>query len=164
MRTITYEGIDIETCDSCGGEWLDCDEIQKVTFLREVRFDEDERRAIAESTSITGIPLKNVDRDLVCPKCGTTTDPVNYGGDTGIIVDRCTACGGFWLDAGELEKIQMVVEGWNDGLAGDLAQYRGTLRDVAVRLDKEDDVRVSRIPLVGGFINACVNGILDLTT
>ena len=35
---------------------------------------------------------------LKCPKCGGTTDAINYGGDTGILIDRCTACQGVWLD------------------------------------------------------------------
>lgn len=163
LRSIRYEGIDIETCQHCGGEWLDADELGKVVQIREVKFDDQERRAIAESTTITGVRLKDVDRDLTCPKCGGTTDPVNYGGDTGIILDRCPSCRGFWLDGQELEKVQMLVEGWKDLLPEDLADYGPKLRDVAAKLDQEDDVHPSRLPLIGRFINTIVNGILDLT-
>jgi hypothetical protein len=158
LKTIDYEGIRIETCSKCEGEWLDADELKHITKAREVRFDENERRAIAAATGITGVELKDVDDDLRCPKCSGQTDPINYGGDTGIIIDRCTDCHGIWLDAGEIEKIQMLIEGWEDGLADDLAQYGPKLRDIAIRLDAEDDVRVSRF----GFINVIINGILDL--
>ena len=160
LRTIVYEGIEIETCDSCEGEWLDTDELKKVVKIREVRFDPEERRALVESTTITGVCLKDVDRDLVCPKCGETTDSVNYGGDSGIVIDRCTGCNGFWLDKGELEKIQMLVEGWDDALPDDLAQYGDKLRDVAAKMDAEDNVSPSRV----GFINSIINGILDFGT
>ena len=163
LCTIQYEGVDIETCPECHGEWLDDDELGKIVRLREVKFDEEARRAIAESTTITGVKLTDVDRDLVCPKCGGTTDALNYGGDSGIILDRCTSCGGFWLDREELEKVQMLVEGWEDRLPEDLKQYGPRLRDVEARLDREDDVKVSRLPRVGGFINTMINGILDLT-
>ena len=105
LRSIVCEGIEIETCDSCEGEWLDADDLKKVVKIREVKFDPEEWRALVESTTITGVPLKDVDRDLTCPKCGETTDAVNYGGDSGIIIDRCTGCDGFWLDKGELEKV-----------------------------------------------------------
>lgn len=162
LRSIQYEGVDVETCEGCGGEWLDRDELEKVTRIREVKFDELERRAIAESTTIMGVSLRDANRDLVCPKCGGTTDAINYGGDTGIILNRCTGCGGFWLDASELEKVQMLVERWEDGLPDDLKKYGQTLRDVEVRLDGEDDVSVSRLPLIGRFINVFINGILDL--
>jgi Zn-finger nucleic acid-binding protein len=163
LQTINYEGISIETCSKCNGEWLDNAELGKIVRLREVKFDSDERRAIAESTTITGIVLEDVDRDLACPKCGGTTDAVNYGGDSGIIIDRCTTCHGIWLDASELEKIQMLIEGWDDALPEDLQKYGPMLRDIAVKLDEADDVRVSRLPLIGGFINSAINGILDLT-
>ncbi len=163
LTTIDYEGVEIETCSNCQGEWLDADELGKIVRLREVKFDEQARRAIAESTTITGVKLEDVDRDLTCPKCGGTTDALNYGGDSGIILDRCTSCGGFWLDRDELEKVQMLVEGWEDKLPEDLQKYGSMLRDVEVKLDREDDVHVSRIPIVGGFINTMINGILDLT-
>jgi Zn-finger nucleic acid-binding protein len=163
LRTVEYEGIQVETCDACAGEWLDAEELGKIVRIREVKFNEQQRRAIAESTSITGVPLEDVDRDLNCPKCGATTDAVNYGGDTGIIIDRCTGCRGFWLDGGELEKVQMVVEGWDDALTDDLQQYGPKLRNVAAELDRDDDVQVSHLPLVGQFINSAINGILDLT-
>ena len=66
------------------------------------QLDPEERKALVESTKITGVSLKEVDRDLVCPKCAETTDAVNYGGDSGIIIDRCTGCRGFWLDKGAI--------------------------------------------------------------
>lgn len=164
LRPIVYEGITIETCDACQGEWLDREELGKIVRLREERFDSEEMRAIAESTTITGVKLERADRDLACPKCEQTTDAVNYGGDTGILIDRCTGCRGIWLDKDELEKIQMLVEGWDDALPDDLAKHGSKLRNVAVEMDQALDVRVSRLPLFGGVINAAINGILDLTS
>ena len=163
LRTSVYEGIDIETCDTCGGEWLDAVEPSAITVIREKRFSPEERRAIAAATPTTSVHLGKADRDLVCPKCGATTDAVNYGGTSGIIIDRCTGGGGFWLDAGELEKVQMLVEGWEDLLPDDLAEHGSTLRNLEAEWDEKDDVTVSRLPLIGRFINACVNGILDLS-
>ncbi len=37
-----------------------------------------------------------------CPKCGMQLVEIDY---RGIKIDRCTACDGVWLDAGELEEI-----------------------------------------------------------
>jgi uncharacterized protein len=157
LHTMTYEGIKVETCNACGGEWLDAEELGHVVKAREVRFSAQERQAIAQATSITGVRLSDVDRDLSCPKCDGTTDALNYGGDTGIILDRCTSCHGLWLDGGELEKVQQLIEGWEDGLEGDLAQYSERLHDVAAEVDANDDFSYSRAP----FINAMINGALD---
>jgi hypothetical protein len=56
----------------------------------------------------------------------------------------------------------MVIEGWDDALPDDLQKYGQRLRDVAVEVDRNDDVQVSRLPFVGPFINSAINGILDL--
>ena len=167
MRSIEYEGIAIESCECCGGECLDSDEIKKITDIREKRFDAETRRAITESHSYDGAQGSDPnDRDLVCPKCGSTTDPVNYGGDTGLIIDRCPSCKGVWLDDQELEKIQITIEGWEDALPDDLQQYGEILTDIAVStdiFDETDEQQPSKIPLIGPFINACVNGIIKIT-
>jgi Zn-finger nucleic acid-binding protein len=162
LKTNDYEGISIETCSQCNGEWLDSDELGKVVAIREARFNSDEKRAISESTTIKGVVLEDIDRDLKCPKCDGITDALNYGGDSGIIIDRCTVCHGLWLDDRELEKIQMLIEGWDDALPADLEKYGPKLRDVAAELEEADDVAVSRIPFIGKFINSAINGIPDI--
>jgi Zn-finger nucleic acid-binding protein len=162
LKTNDYEGISIETCSQCNGEWLDSDELGKVVAIREARFNSDEKRAISESTTIKGVVLEDIDRDLKCPKCDGITDALNYGDDSGIIIDRCTVCHGLWLDDRELEKIQMLIEGWDDALPADLEKYGPKLRDVAAELEEADDVAVSRIPFIGKFINSAINGIPDI--
>ena len=159
LSTVEYEGIRIETCNECGGEWLDAEELKHVNRAREVKFSPEQRQAIVQATGIRGVKLADVDRDLRCPKCAGQTDPVNYGGDTGIIIDRCSSCDGIWLDASELEKVQQLVEGWADALEGDLAKYGPKLREVAAEVEGSTKFSHSR----SGFINAIINGILDLS-
>jgi len=40
-----------------------------------------------------------------CPKCGMQLVEIDY---RGIKIDKCTACEGIWLDAGELELIAQL--------------------------------------------------------
>lgn len=158
LSTIQYEGIQIESCDACQGEWLDAGELKHIVQVRETRFDEQERRAVAAAVKITGVDVEQADRDLVCPKCTDRTNAINYGGDTGIVIDKCQGCGGVWLDGGEMENIQKVVEGWEDGLPADLKQYGARLRQVADDVKAGGKVKISRI----GFVNSIINGILDI--
>ena len=162
LKTILYEGIEIESCGECDGEWLDHSELAKIVSIREVKFDKEETRAIAESTTIHGVVTKSLDRNLMCPKCNASTNAINYGGNTGMIIDRCIKCRGIWLDKSELEKIQMLIEGWHDALPEDLLKYGPRLRDVAVKIETANTAHVSRLPLIGRFINTAINGILDL--
>ncbi len=39
---------------------------------------------------------------MKCPKCGGQLHEVTF---RGVSIDRCSSCGGVWLDAGELEKL-----------------------------------------------------------
>ncbi len=49
-----------------------------------------------------------------CPKCGSTLVEVSHQGQR---LDRCEACGGLWLDAGELEALGRTEGGFLQGLA-----------------------------------------------
>ncbi len=42
---------------------------------------------------------------MQCPKCHGAMAPVVFGG---IEVDRCTQCGGLWLDSGEKEGLKAL--------------------------------------------------------
>lgn len=162
LSTVDYEGIIIESCGSCRGQWLDADELGKIVRIRERVFSDEERRAIERSGRIPGIPVEEIERDITCPQCGVGTRPINYAVDTGIIIDRCGRCQGIWVDAGELEKIQALVESWKDRLPEDLRRYGPRLEEVAREADDANEVVVSGLPLVGSLVNAVVNGILDI--
>ncbi len=111
-----------------------------------------------KAAKISHIKIATVDRHLVCPKCGGMTHPVNYGDDSGIIIDKCAQCGGVWLEKDELDKIQELVEGWKDELPDDLAKYGPKMRQVEVNVDQDLYVHISHFR----FINTLINGIMDV--
>ena len=45
---------------------------------------------------------------MQCPRCQSPMGPVIW--EAGIEVERCSGCGGVWLDRARLEKIQATVE------------------------------------------------------
>lgn len=138
LRSVNYEGIRIETCDSCHGEWLDNTELKKVIDRREVAFDLEKRKAFADSIKSQRVDLSGDQQKLVCPKCNGETRPINYSEDSGIIIDRCNECKGIWLDRGELEAIQMFVEGVQDLLAGDLKKWSSKLDEVNGEVEQKE--------------------------
>ena len=50
---------------------------------------------------------------MKCPKCGMDLIEIDY---KSIKVDKCSACEGIWLDAGELETIAAMEKGGLDKL------------------------------------------------
>ena len=45
---------------------------------------------------------------MKCPKCGESLKARNF---QKIEIDRCTGCGGIWLDAGEIEQVAAKESG-----------------------------------------------------
>jgi Zn-finger nucleic acid-binding protein len=48
---------------------------------------------------------------IACPDCGNATmEKVEFNIHTGIVLDYCAACEGFWLDGPELDRINDEVK------------------------------------------------------
>lgn len=70
--------------------------IARIEFERKKKAEEENRKRMAETE-------KKRLRDLHymrCPKCGMELIEVDF---KTLKIDRCSACDGVWLDAGELE-------------------------------------------------------------
>jgi len=47
---------------------------------------------------------------LECPVDYTKMRKSDYAGDSGIHIDRCFTCGGFWIDGGEIARLWEYVQ------------------------------------------------------
>ena len=77
---------------------------KRLEFEKKMELEQKKQRAFAEGE-------KKRLRDLHfmhCPKCGMNLVEINY---QGIQVDKCSACEGVWLDAGELERVVSKEKG-----------------------------------------------------
>lgn len=140
MNIEKYEGVEIDICPDCGGVWLDKDELAHIVQTQEEKFTPSQIKATLEETSKEkakreelmryvlhfkkDVPLEKLNfdevlsafrerwgniRQLKCPKCDNNLEEFEYAG-TGIMLDQCPQHHGFWLDKGELTKIQIMME------------------------------------------------------
>lgn len=94
-----YKGmIEVDACPSCRGMWLDFDELDK---LEDVVFDDDARKgSLVHFQSKTNYP---------CPQCGAGMEEFQYR-LYDLRLDTCAENGhGFWLDAGEDERVMSLM-------------------------------------------------------
>ena len=95
-------GVAVDVCKGgCAGIWFDAFELQKV----------DEQEEISEEwlPDIERDPAIRVDLSLkrACPRCDDVKLKRHFfSAKRQIEVDLCPGCAGYWLDAGELEKIR----------------------------------------------------------
>ena len=73
----------------------------RLEFERKKKLEEGRHKTLAEEERKR---LKEL-HYMSCPKCGMELIEIDY---KGIKVDKCSACEGIWLDAGELETISKL--------------------------------------------------------
>ncbi|HET8562856.1 MAG TPA: zf-TFIIB domain-containing protein [Candidatus Binatia bacterium] len=50
--------------------------------------------------------VEEAEPELTCPRCRRKLETYSF---MGILMDRCPACGGIWMDQGELETVLKVA-------------------------------------------------------
>ena len=157
-----YEGVTIDVCEKCKGVWLDQGELKQIMTLRKKVFKPSEVEAVNRLCGVNGVPKQEEARKLSCPKCSTNPmSTQNYNYSSGVIVDRCPKGCGIWLDADELEKVQMHSELWQDKLEANRERFDNLCVQVEDEADKmikgmEQAVEPSRFK----FINSVVRGLV----
>ena len=73
----------------------------KMEFERKQKLELQKQRALSEEQRKRSQELHR----MKCPKCGMELIEIDY---RGLLVDRCSACLGIWLDAGELETLSKM--------------------------------------------------------
>jgi len=159
LQEITYENVPVHTCPNCGGEFVAGDALAAIVQIREQTFPADLQETLAAAEPFAGVPESRKQRALNCPACDNPMSVINYCGDSGVFVDRCTACNGLWLDQDELEQIQVLMERWTDEAPAKLRQCADQLEQA-----RQSAARASSARFQGSrfaFINALINRFLD---
>ena len=112
MREIVYEQVEIDVCAECISVWLDDDELARIVYSPEHAWSPEVVKQVLETTGSMGVPKVEHDRELHCPSCDSLLEPVNYQGNSGVIINTCPNQHGVWLDHGELAKIRIYMDNW----------------------------------------------------
>jgi len=161
LREVTYEDALIRACEDCGGEFIGAEALSHIVATRGEHFPEADDADLSDIKPQFGSssPAAKMLPTLNCPECGGIMSVGNYGGDTGVFIDRCDDCGGVWLDQDELENVQILSERWADEAPAQIRAIAGKLerarREAAA--STSDAFAGSRF----AFVNAIINRILD---
>jgi Zn-finger nucleic acid-binding protein len=98
----TIESITVDICDGgCGGIWFDNFELEKVDTATESAGE-----GLLEIERNESITVDHTARRK-CPKCDNQIMMRHFAStNRDVEVDECPACGGVWLDVGELSRIR----------------------------------------------------------
>ena len=99
-----HHTLSVEVCPTCRGMWLGRGKLGAlIAYLGE----SDAVQATLMAATARHIISKREMHESVkrCAHCGVPMEQFNYAYDSNIILDRCRACDGVWMDRGELYKI-----------------------------------------------------------
>lgn len=112
LKEVPYESQRVDVCSDCGGIWCEDGELYQIVRDRQKTFSEKDHQDLQPFAKRKNIPEIDLVDWLNCPVCQTAMNRQNYSGSSGIIIDRCVAGHGVWMDHEELERIQIFVERW----------------------------------------------------
>jgi len=154
-----YEGVTIDTCESCMGIWLDYTELTHIIQTKDESWSNEYIESVTKELGTLGVPKSENERKLLCPKCNEHMPPLNYQYSSGIIVNRCVSNHGIWLDSGELEKIQIYMEEWRETAKKNRSKYDSAISEVKAQHDERITSSLSQGTSRFAFINAILLGV-----
>ncbi len=153
LSSVDDDGVQVEVCPGCKGEWLSAGELQQLVEHHDEVFTSQEIASL-DALNKDVFTAENCDHEeLNCPQCETVPmEHFNYGDTSGIILHKCLECGGIWADKDQLKKVEMLVDGWKECLNQDEDKYGPILKKIEAKEQEELDktVSISRF----GFVNA----------
>lgn len=107
LEAKTINHTTVQTCPQCGGMFLEHGQLNQVADrtpgdLEYSTVDLDSGRHGDDHGAIN------------CPRDNTPMVKVDFNVDSSIILDYCRTCHGFWLDGGELARINAEVKELNE--------------------------------------------------
>ena len=103
-RRLEY-GIEVDQCPACKGAWYNAGELALLEAT--VAHDEEQRRGMIE--------YAQRESTLSCPVCGAAMRAFNYRAYN-LELDGCPHEHGYWLDAGEADRVRAVMQERVQGL------------------------------------------------
>jgi len=117
-----YKGvIEVDYCPNCRGMWLDLDELDQ---LEDMGFDDDDHKGSLVHHEVPTI--------FPCPHCATPLQEFEYR-LYDLKLDYCSQKHGFWLDAGEDERVVEIMRRRNSQIHRQLdaeGEWKQTLKNL----------------------------------
>lgn len=117
-----FGSVTIDECDSCGGHWYDAGELARIRELSPAERPHDR----------PGVAPRWVDSKhdaMQCPRCRKGLQNERYAYSSDLVLDRCPTCNGMWVDSGELDRMDALIDEWSAD-HGDAEQWAAKRAEV----------------------------------
>lgn len=112
LKTLNLKTITVDVCTECHGVWFDGGEFKRLVELFMLgRYDQDFSRwqKLAKNEIAPSAEFWRED-NIYCDRDGALLRKHFFAGDSGIGIDNCPSCDGFWLDGEEVDRLWRYVK------------------------------------------------------
>jgi Zn-finger nucleic acid-binding protein len=103
MCRIEVHRIPVHTCPDCGGELVEELRLKALQRRADPDWTEDQRNDFCRLADAS-----NDLREVACPRCARVMRKFLFRNYANLQLDQCPECRIYWLDAGEMEKLQIL--------------------------------------------------------
>lgn len=114
LLEVEYEGLQVFQCPTCKGHWVPGQRLSQIVDIRQKTFTPEEMAVFERLHKSARELVHQADSTAICPECEKQMLQNRYPYAAEVLIDRCPDGHGIWLDAGELDHVQMAVEWQQD--------------------------------------------------
>lgn len=112
-----YLTIPIETCQRCGGTWLEEGRLKWIIEIgpRSLPAERMNKltRYVAQSKPSFRLREDETERIVKCPYCISIMRAVNYSANSGVAIYRCIQDHGVWVPKGGIDRLVIFISTWD---------------------------------------------------
>jgi Zn-finger nucleic acid-binding protein len=94
------ENLMARACEQCQGLWIPSSQYWQWSQTHPAKPE------VESAPQITSVPEHESVKPKLCPECGHFLTRKKVGHGVGFSLERCTSCGGIWLDKNEWEVLR----------------------------------------------------------
>lgn len=159
LSTETRESVSIEICSACKGLWTGTEQIKTMIKNHDTTFSPTLiQKTIFESGP--KFPVEEQKNLAPCPLCAKDMHVLNYNYSSGVFVNVCSSGHGIWFDSGELERVEIFMEHWDQQKELHKAEYLGSMKAASLEEDSiiaAIDARIMKDISPWGFLGAVLH-------
>jgi Zn-finger nucleic acid-binding protein len=111
LTTETYAAnIEVDVCGQCHGMWLDKGELEAIEEASQHDYREQLREIRSQGEDSAHVSEQLAAPSIRCPQCRGEMEKREYGYCSQIVIDTCNEGCGVWLDAGEIQALEIFFE------------------------------------------------------
>jgi len=133
----------IEKCSGCFGLFFDPGELEALldkSVSNVFDINHTQMKQLRNQPRHDDYPV----RYIKCPVCGKLMNRINFGSQSGVVVDKCKQ-DGVWLDGGELKQLM----GWMKA-GGQLMHHKSRMEQERLELEREKRKLKEKAGIAGG--------------